>query len=237
MSGLLLCSSALTHSLPRRTALGCAAGWVGGAPAASWAAEVPGSSIAAERAAAKVVAKYTPLLGSTFDKLSNQDAMGLELASRTAEGRLLPGGVRMIDVVAGSGPELVEGAKAYLHFKLWTDGFDRGMPIDASYFDTRPIDYTVGSPAGRLLPGIDQGIRGMREGGWRRLVVPPALGYGDSGLSPTQTKSRLGVHHFPPLTVPPGPLHKPSTSRPRRCRSWLDPVRRCADDGCGLGPV
>jgi hypothetical protein len=43
----------------------------------------------------------------------------------------------------------------------------------------------VGTPsgeAGSTLPGIDLGIRGMRVGGLRRLLVPPELAYGDKGV-------------------------------------------------------
>jgi peptidylprolyl isomerase len=30
---------------------------------------------------------------------------------------------------------------------------------------------------GMFLPGVEQGIRGMRVGGLRQLVLPPSLGY------------------------------------------------------------
>eukprot|EP00965_Chrysotila_dentata_P223061 6193366-Pleurochrysis_carterae.AAC.2 len=115
--------------------------------------------------------------------LSNEDALRLEAQSRNAEGVLLPSGVRVIDVLAGSGPMPSPGAKVYVHFKIWTDGFDRGQPVDASYFQVRPVDFILGSGGGgRVVAGLDQGVAGMREGGWRRLVLPPSLGYGDAGV-------------------------------------------------------
>ena len=118
--------------------------------------------------AGSVAALLTPLsqpavaaegLGVDFRKLSSEDAERLEALSRVSEGDLLPGGVRVIEMMRGrkDGASPAEGTKVWLHFKLWTGNFDKGQPIDASYFDTRPISYVVGSPAGRALPGIDQG--------------------------------------------------------------------------------
>jgi len=157
------------------------------------AAPPAGARAIADYQSEKILRKYSPLLGGEFRKLSNEDALGLEFASRGAEGVLLPSGVQMIELMQGSGPALTPGTKTYLHFKLWTGGFDKGQPIDASYFDTRPIAYRFGSPAGRVLPGIDAGIEGMREGGWRRLIIPSSQGYADAGLSARATKSRLAV--------------------------------------------
>jgi FKBP-type peptidyl-prolyl cis-trans isomerase len=38
-----------------------------------------------------------------------------------------------------------------------------------------PFIFTVGD--GKAIQGLDQGIRGMREGGVRRLLIPPSLAY------------------------------------------------------------
>lgn len=141
----------------------------------------------------RLVDRFGPKLGGPFRKLTSTDAEGLEVASRYAPGEVLsPSGVRVVDIMQGKGPVPAEGTPIWLHFKVWTGGWDIGSPIDATYFNTRPIRYVRGSPSGRVLAGIDIGIAGMREGGWRRLVVPPAMGYGDAGWSPP-TRSRRGI--------------------------------------------
>ena len=48
-----------------------------------------------------------------------------------------------------------------------------------------PIGWDLGTPRGKpgsVLPGLDQGVDGMRVGGQRRLIVPPALAYGSKGV-------------------------------------------------------
>ncbi len=53
---------------------------------------------------------------------------------------------------------------------------------DGEVFDPgpRPIDPFLGY--GGLVTGFEQGLIGMQVGGTRRLIVPPELGYGSSGL-------------------------------------------------------
>jgi hypothetical protein len=38
--------------------------------------------------------------------------------------------------------------------------------------------------SGRCIAGLDEGIHTMKVGGLRRLLIPPKLGYVDSGLGP-----------------------------------------------------
>ena len=46
-------------------------------------------------------------------------------------------------------------------------------------FDSGSFDFTTGT--GMAISGMDEGVRGMRVGGQRQLIVPPSLGYGSSG--------------------------------------------------------
>ena len=124
--------------------------------------------------------------------LSSREAERLEAESRSMEGVLLPSGIRVIDVLAGDGPEPSEGQRIYVHFKFWEGGFDDGMPVDTTFFEGRPEDFVLGQPAGRIFPGLDAGVRGMREKGWRRLVVPAELGFGAAGL-PKNPLSHKGL--------------------------------------------
>ena len=128
--------------------------------------------------------------------------MAMELLSRSDEGTVVDSaGLRVVELMEGTGPPPAVGSKVYIHYKIWTKSFDRGEPVEASYFSkgSTPLGYLLGDVAsaqGKLIPGIDAGVRangGMREGGWRRLIVPAALGYGDEGRAASQTTSRQRV--------------------------------------------
>lgn len=46
-----------------------------------------------------------------------------------------------------------------------------------------PLGFDVGAQgAGGTLQGLDLGVRGMRVGGQRKLLVPPELAYGKAGV-------------------------------------------------------
>ena len=57
--------------------------------------------------------------------------------------------------------------------------YSTGEEFDASWDRGEPLAFRLG--AGQVIAGWDQGVQGMKVGGRRQLIVPPALAYGDRG--------------------------------------------------------
>ena len=59
-----------------------------------------------------------------------------------------------------------------------------GQQFDSSWDrGKQPFKFKLG--AGMVIPGWDQGLVGMRQGGRRELVIPPNLAYGPQGQPPS----------------------------------------------------
>jgi FKBP-type peptidyl-prolyl cis-trans isomerase FkpA len=94
-------------------------------------------------------------------------------------------GLRITDRKVGTGKEAQTGKAALVHYTGWL--YDEKAPDNkGKQFDTSanrgglPFGFIIG--VGRVIKGWDQGVVGMKVGGKRTLVVPPALGYGDKDV-------------------------------------------------------
>ncbi|MFD9794154.1 FKBP-type peptidyl-prolyl cis-trans isomerase [Streptomyces sp. NPDC059070] len=83
------------------------------------------------------------------------------------------------DLVVGEGPEAKPGMVVKVHYVGVT--FATGKEFDASWDRGQPYKFTIGG--GKVIKGWDRGVRGMRVGGRREIVIPPRLGYGNQSPS------------------------------------------------------
>ncbi|MDQ0983102.1 FKBP-type peptidyl-prolyl cis-trans isomerase [Streptomyces sp. V2I9] len=83
------------------------------------------------------------------------------------------------DLVVGEGAEARPGRVVQVHYVGVT--FASGKEFDSSWELDRPFKFAVGG--GKVIKGWDRGVRGMKAGGRREIIVPPRLGYGKQ--SPT----------------------------------------------------
>lgn len=81
------------------------------------------------------------------------------------------------DITVGDGREVKPGDTVSTHYVgvAWSTGEE----FDASWGRGTPLDFQVG--VGRVIRGWDEGLVGMREGGRRKLVIPPDMAYGERG--------------------------------------------------------
>jgi peptidylprolyl isomerase len=87
------------------------------------------------------------------------------------------------DLIAGKGKRAQAGDMVTVQYVGVL--FENGKQFDASWQGSRAgpgFDFPLG--AGQVIPGWDQGVVGMREGGRRKLIIPPELAYGAQGCPP-----------------------------------------------------
>ncbi len=84
-------------------------------------------------------------------------------------------GLKFVDFVAGTGKEAKTGGTATVNFTGWVDQ----VKIDSSDDRGKPTSFVIGG--GQVIEGWSLGVKGMREGGVRLLIIPPELAYGQEG--------------------------------------------------------
>jgi FKBP-type peptidyl-prolyl cis-trans isomerase len=94
-----------------------------------------------------------------------------------------PNALTIHDDKVGAGATAAPGKQVLVHYTGWLydagkDG-NKGKKFDSSRDRGEPFAFRLG--AGEVIRGWDTGFEGMRVGGQRTLVIPPALGYGARG--------------------------------------------------------
>lgn len=88
----------------------------------------------------------------------------------------LASGLVYEDLVVGNGTMADPGLTVTVHYTGW---LTNGTKFDSSVDRGQPFTFQLGG--GQVISGWDQGVKGMRIGGKRKLTIPPDMGYGARG--------------------------------------------------------
>ncbi len=94
---------------------------------------------------------------------------------------LTDNGLKYKDITVGTGQEAHSKSVVSVHYTGWLQNEDgsTGEKFDSS--KDRDEHFTFPMGVGYVISGWDMGLRGMKEGGVRTLIIPPELGYGSVG--------------------------------------------------------
>jgi FKBP-type peptidyl-prolyl cis-trans isomerase len=84
-------------------------------------------------------------------------------------------GLKIQDLVVGQGDEAKKKQDVTVNYR---GTLEDGTLFDESY-GREPFTFKLG--AGQVIKGWDEGVRGMKVGGKRKLIIPAKLGYGKTG--------------------------------------------------------
>jgi FKBP-type peptidyl-prolyl cis-trans isomerase len=84
--------------------------------------------------------------------------------------------LKIEDIKVGEGAVAEAGKQVVVHY---TGTLTDGTKFDSSVDRNEPFTFSLG--AGQVIKGWDEGVKGMKIGGKRKLTIPPSLGYGEAG--------------------------------------------------------
>jgi peptidylprolyl isomerase len=85
------------------------------------------------------------------------------------------------NIIKGHGPKAEKGDVLTVNYVGAFYG--NGKVFDSSWHRDEPFTFPLGE--GEVIQGWERGVGGMRVGGRRELIIPPALAYGSRGSPPT----------------------------------------------------
>lgn len=114
-------------------------------------------------------------VGGCLDRIDAPECTAVAFTQASVSGDTITTttGLRYIEGTAGQGIAVDWCQTIAVHYDAFL--------LDGTRFDTSrdtdtPLIFSPG--LGGLIDGIEQGVIGVRVGGQRRLIIPPALGFG-----------------------------------------------------------
>lgn len=90
------------------------------------------------------------------------------------------------DIKIGNGQVAYSGSNVTVHY---VGRLKNGTKFDSSRDRKKPFEFNLG--AREVIRGWDKGIVGMKEGGIRKLTIPPDMAYGDKATGSIPANSTL----------------------------------------------
>lgn len=100
--------------------------------------------------------------------------LGIRLSDYTKD----TSGVYYRDLAVGSGPKAVLKSSISCYY---TGYLADGRTFSTNVGSSSLYNFVLG--AGQNVPGFDRGLLGINQGGRRRIIIPPALGYGNKSYN------------------------------------------------------
>ena len=119
-----------------------------------------------------------------LDAIGFAPSLGVDLAASTRTAS----GLHFRDLRVGSGPAAGVGDAVTVRFM---GALVTGEVFDSTKADEPAVAFRIGRGASRPVPGFEQGTIGMQVGGIRQIIIPPELGYGETGRGPVPPNAVL----------------------------------------------
>lgn len=119
-------------------------------------------------------------------KKAQQEEFNQLMEEKYPDAKTSPSGLMYVIQQEGSGKKAEAGKTVKVHY---TGKLQDGTKFDSSLDRGAPIEFALGK--GMVIPGWEEGIALMKEGGKATLIIPPKLGYGSMAKGPIPANSTL----------------------------------------------
>lgn len=114
-------------------------------------------------------------------------------------------GLQYVETQAGTGAAPQAGEIVSVHYR---GTLEDGTEFDSSYERGEPVAFALGR--GLVIPGWEEGIALMKEGGKATLTIPPELAYGEQGAGGVIPPNATLIFEVELLEILPGAPESPT---------------------------
>jgi peptidylprolyl isomerase len=146
----------------------------------------------------------------------------------------LKSGLQYADDSLGTGAVVQKGDLVTLHYSAWIikdssklftnwekDSTCAKYSIGTSKAFNQPIKFKLDSD--QFIRGSDEGIKGMKEGGKRTIIIPSYLAYGKTGIGPIPPNSNIKLV-----------IEMVSAKKPTEAKMWNVDTSKAVTTASGL---